>query len=168
MVDTARLSAMLEAAATIFGRAVTPQLVLLYQSVLRDYTDEEAAEAFRAHLVGPQGKFWPTPAHLLEALRGDSEAAAALALSRSGRCYGDDPIANRVILAMGGEFACRYMEAGVFTGQFRRFYEALHKAGVGEKLAETRGFLAPGETLSMPELMAAIRDEPELLAGSAA
>lgn len=143
--DELELAAMLETVALAYGKTITPGLVTLYFGALEDLSLAQVAEGLKAHTRSEDGRFWPTPAHILKGSRGDSEAAAALALSK-GRYYGDDAIANRVILAMGGEFACRHMEAGVFTGQFRRLYVALHSAGLGEKLAETRGFLAPGET----------------------
>jgi|GEM_PF-5897922 len=144
--DREQVAVILAATAEMFNRPLTQLALQLMCDALDGMTAADVAAAVKAHLRGPEGRFFPTPAHILSAVRGDSEAAAALALSR-GRRYGEDPIANRVILAMGGESGCATMEAGVWAGQFRRMYVALHSAGMGPTLSATRGFLAPGETL---------------------
>jgi hypothetical protein len=155
MDDHDKIVAMLAVLAESYGRTLTPAALDMMADALSDLSYDEARAAVRAHQRGPRAAFFPQPGELLTALRGDPDAAAALALSRTQeRRYGDDPIANRCILALGGEYACRHMEPGVWAGQFRRLYSALHAAGLGPVLAETRGFLGPGETVPMIETQA--------------
>jgi hypothetical protein len=138
--DQARVTQMVEACAALFNRSTSPGMVLLYIEALSDYTADEIGRAFRRHMTGPRGTYFPLPAHLVEQLRGDAQGAASIALGTLRRAiqtagsyrsviFEADPVIGLAVESMGGWVAvCRMEEPGLSI-EFGRVYATLHNRG---------------------------------------
>lgn len=150
-MDRSRFSAMMTALAEIYQREVGHGLLAMYYSILGSYSDHEVAEAIRRHVEGPDGRFWPTPSHILASMRGDSDVAASNALATlqgAIKDFGwpspqvfDDPLINRVVVAMGGWVEVCQMSPEMLIPHFRKCYVPLHRSGARADMADNRGFL---------------------------
>lgn len=154
--DRAELTAMLTAVAEVHGRTISDGMVSIWMSALGDLTIEQVASGMQAHLRSPEGRFFPTPAHIMDAVRGDSDAAATRALAQLQGAIRDhgwptpitfkDPIINRVVVALGGWVAVCQMPSEMLLPHFRKAYVPLHKSGAKADLEKTQGYLPRSES----------------------
>ena len=71
---------LMKAAAGAIGRpAPEAGALMLSFDALRKYRFEQVREAVMAHLAGPDGRYMPTPSHIVERIEGKPDDRAALA-----------------------------------------------------------------------------------------
>ena len=90
----------------VFDKKITGGLIKIYWETLRQYSDEQAANAISAHVR--TGTFFPRPADLIKLIDGTSEENAHEAWAEVLRQLTDfanakfDPATERAVQAMGG------------------------------------------------------------------
>ena len=78
--DFEAFAQLVTAAADAVGRtAPTKNAIMFIFDALKKYSLEQVQGAYRAHFQGPEGRFWPTPSHIVEQIEGKPEDRAALA-----------------------------------------------------------------------------------------
>lgn len=108
--DRIPFAELLAMVSEIYSREVSREKARAWFALLRDHDIGRVREAFMAHMRDPdQGRFMPTPAHILGKLTPDAGQEALVEwakvlplLSNSRRARSENPIVERVVADLGG------------------------------------------------------------------
>lgn len=145
--DFEQFSEIVTAAADAVGRpALGKNAMMLLFGTLQAYSLEQIKAAYMAHFRSPEGRYWPTPAHIVEQIEGKPEDIAAAAwavvsrLLNNGGSYKSVrfpcPAYHYAIEQMGGWIElgdkyddCNTREAMFLAKEFKQFYLLAGRAG---------------------------------------
>lgn len=146
--DFEQFSEIVTAAADAVGRpAPGKNAMMLLFGTLQAYSLEQIKAAYMAHFRSPEGRYWPTPAHIVEQIEGKPEDIAAAAWALVARLLDNGgsyksvrfpfPAYHYAIEQMGGWIElgdkyddCNTREAMFLAKEFKQFYLMAGRAGV--------------------------------------
>lgn len=144
--DFEQFCEIVKAAADAAGRPAPNKngLTFLF-GVLKRYDLEQVKGAYMAHFRSPEGRFWPTPAHIIEQIDGKPEDVAAAAWSLVERMLKQGPYRSVRFPApayhyaiehlggwidLGDRYAdCDTRDAMFLAREFKRFFLMAGRAG---------------------------------------
>ncbi len=111
--DMQSFAELITATGELYRLNISPALLELYWSALKNFDITDIKQAFNAHALDPDaGQFMPKPADVVRALEGSKDTQAMRAWSKADRAIRsigpwqsvvfDDPIIHAVIADMGG------------------------------------------------------------------
>lgn len=147
--DFTAFAGLMNSAADAIGRSKpTKDAVTMTFDLLSRFDFEQVRRAYNAHLSGPDGRFWPTPSHIIEQIDGKPQDRAAVAWAMVERemnaAHGYEsvrfpqPAYHYAIDQMGGWISLtdKYDGASVREVQFlfqkfAQFYGIAERLGIG-------------------------------------
>lgn len=145
--DFTAFARLLTAVADTVGRSRPGhEAIAMTFDALCSYDYERVKKAYMAHIAGPEGRFWPTPSHIVELLRGTPQDRSALAWALVEKMLASNagtresvrfpaPEYHWAIQQMGGwiELGAKYeesdrKEAAFLSREFREYYSIAEKA----------------------------------------
>lgn len=134
------------AAEAVGKQSPSDAALMLSFEALKKYDIEQIHGALTAHLTGPEGRFLPTPSHIVEQIEGKPEDIAAVAWSLVARVLNNGgsyksvrfpyPAYHYAIEQLGGWIElgdkfddCNTREAMFLAKEFKQFYLLAGRAG---------------------------------------